>query len=289
MTIAVTEGAPPGTTDAAPRRGPLSKRIRRGWILELAALVGVYQLYDLLRERSTGSLASALSNAKQIVSAERFLGIYWEHGIQHAFLNADWFIAFWNIYYGTIHFVMPVVALVWMYRKAPERYVRWRNTLVIMFGLAVLCFWLYPLDPPRLMPSAQFGFVDTAAKYYNFGPQVKSAFANGYPTARTIAQFGNPFAAMPSFHVGWSTWSVLALWPLIRRRWAKALLVLYPLTIIFCIVVTANHWILDAVGGWVVLGLGYSAALGIEALQRTVRAGRPRAADAGTASLRSGA
>ena len=46
-------------------------------------------------------------------------------------------MAFWNIWYGTIHFVMPVVALVWLYRKAPARYVRWRNTLVLMLGISL--------------------------------------------------------------------------------------------------------------------------------------------------------
>ena len=69
---------------------------------------------------------------------------------------------------------------------------------------------------------------------------------------------------MPSLHVGWSTWSALAVWPLLRRTWAKVLWALYPVTIFFCIVVTANHWILDAVGGWVVLAIGYLGARGIE-------------------------
>jgi membrane-associated phospholipid phosphatase len=276
--------------DVGPPPGPRSKRIRHGWILELVGFVAVYQLYDWVRTQATGSFTTALRNAKDIVAAEKFLGIYWEHGIQHPFLNVDWFMAFWNIYYGTIHFVMPAVALVWMYRRAPARYVRWRNTLVIMFGLACLCFWLYPLNPPRLMPDPPYKFVDTSAQYFNFGPQTKAEFEpNGAPTDETIAQFGNPFAAMPSFHVGWSTWSVLALWPLVRRKWVKALLAIYPLTIIFCIVVTANHWILDAVGGWIVLGAGYAAALGFEAIGRALRAGRPRAAGAGTASPRSGA
>jgi membrane-associated phospholipid phosphatase len=285
----------PATVAVAPvpvERGPVprTKRIRFGWLIELVGFVAVYQLYDWLRTQATGSFSTALAHAKDIVAAEKFLGIYWEHGIQHAFLNVDWFMAFWNIYYGTIHFVMPAVALVWMYRKVPVRYLRWRNTLIIMFGLACVVFAVYPLNPPRLMPSSQYHFVDTSAKYYNFGPQTKSEFnADGSPTEKTVAQFGNPYAAMPSFHVGWSTWSVLAIWPLVRRRWVKALLALYPLTIIFCIVVTANHWILDAVGGWVVLGLGYAGALGIEALGRAFRGGGSPAAGAGTASPRSGA
>jgi membrane-associated phospholipid phosphatase len=125
--------------------------------------------------------------------------------------------------------------------------------------------------PPRLMP-ARFGFVDTAARFFNFGPQVRVRIrADGQPTAAAIREFGNLFAAMPSLHVGWSTWSVLAIWPLVRRGWAKVLLALYPVSIIFCIVVTANHWILDAVGGWVVLGLGYLGARGLEEIRNRRR------------------
>ena len=60
--------------------------------------------------------------------------------------------------------------------------------------------------PPRLMP-ARYDFVDTAAEYFNFGPQVKVEFgADGQPNESALAQYGNPYAAMPSFHVGWSTW-----------------------------------------------------------------------------------
>lgn len=245
--------------------GPISRRARFGWIGEIAAALAIYSGYDTLRSHVAGPTHIAFAHAKQIISAERFLHLYWERDIQRAFLHVDWFIAFWNIYYGTIHFVMPVIVLVWLYLRSPARYVRWRNTLALMFGLAVLGFWLYPLMPPRVMPP-RYGFVDTAAEYYNFGPQVRVRFdRHDQPTHAAAEQFGNLYAAMPSFHVGWSTWVALALWPLVRRNWAKLLLVLYPLTILFCITVTANHWLLDAAGGWAVLGLGYAGAWGIDA------------------------
>jgi len=253
-------------TSPAVTPGPLSKRIRHGWIVELGAAAAIFFVYDWLRDKTAGTSAAAYRHALQVVDAEKFLGLYHEHSIQQAFLHADWFMAFWNIYYGTIHFVMPVVALVWLYRKAPARYVRWRNTLVLMLAISLIAFWCYPLMPPRLMPG-RFGFVDAAAHYFNFGPQVRVHLSpNGQPSAAALRAYGNLFAAMPSLHVGWSTWSVLAIWPLLRRTWAKVLFALYPVTIFFCIVVTANHWILDAVGGWVVLGLGYLGALGIERL-----------------------
>jgi membrane-associated phospholipid phosphatase len=238
--------------------------MRRGWIVELAVGAGIYFLYDWLRDQTSGSSAAALEHARQIVDLERALGIYQEHALQQLFLSTDWFMAFWNIWYGTIHFVMPLVALVWLYRRLPERYVRWRNTFVCMLGISLVAFWVYPLMPPRLMP-APYDFIDGAARYFNFGPQVNVQLGpNGQPTAGAVAQFGNLFAAMPSLHIGWSTWSVLAMWPLVRRPWAKALLALYPVTILFCVVVTANHWILDAVGGLVVLAFGYAGALAIE-------------------------
>ena len=143
---------------------------------------------------------------------------------------------------------MPVVALVWLYRKAPARYVRWRNTLLILLGLGVLAFWLYPLAPPRLMPSA-YGFIDTAIGYANFGKP-----------ATTKSEAGNFYAAMPSLHIGWSTWCTCALWPMVKRWWAKGLLVLYPMCTLFAIVVTANHWWLDAVGGILALSVSYGLA-----------------------------
>jgi PAP2 superfamily len=253
----------------AEQAGPASQRIRRGWILELLAGVGIYLVYDWFRDQTTGTSAAAYGNALQIVDAEKFLGLYHEYSIQQAFLHLDWFMAFWNIWYGTIHFVMPVVALVWLYRKAPARYVRWRNTLVFMLGISIVVFWWYPLMPPRLMPE-HFGFVDAAADFFNFGPQVRVHLGpHGQPSAAAIKAYGNLFAAMPSLHVGWSTWTLLAVWPLVRRPWAKVLWVLYPVSIFFCIVVTANHWILDAVGGWAVLALGYLCAVGLGRLLAT--------------------
>jgi hypothetical protein len=253
---------------------PWSKRIRHGWVLEIAGCAAFFVAYDQVRDRLSGSAGPAFRNAKDIVRWEKALGLYQERAIQQAFLSADWFMAFWNIYYGTIHFVVPVVALVLLYRKLPARYVRYRNTLAFMLAIGLLGFWLYPLMPPRLMP-ARYGFVDTAAKFFNFGPQVNVGLGpDGQPTAAAIKTYGNLFAAMPSLHVGWSTWCAFALWPLARKAWVKVLLVLYPLTILFCIVVTANHWILDAVGGWIALGAGYALA-GVLSNRRRRRAGVP--------------
>ena len=142
-----------------------------------------------------------------------------------------------------------------LWRRAPERYVVWRNILLVMLVIGLVAFWAYPLMPPRLMP--QRGFVDTAAEFFNFGPQQRVVLVHGVPNAAAKAAFGNLFAAMPSFHGGWSMWSALAMFPVLRSRWAKVVVLLDPALTVFAIVVTANHWILDAVGGWLVLGVSW--------------------------------
>lgn len=263
--MSVTTAVAPARADAPvaaveSARAPRTRPLRRGWVLELLAGALVYFGYDALRDRAMGRTAAAFANADQLVAVERLFSLYQEHRIQQAFLSWAPFISFWNVYYGTIHFAMPVLALVVLYRKFPARYVRWRNALLFMLGFGLLGFLVYPLTPPRLMPH-HYGFVDTAARYFNFGPQQKiTVAANGQPSEAARAAFGNLYAAMPSLHVGWATWSSLALLPLVRRRWLEVLLCVYPLFTVFAIVVTGNHWILDALGGWVALALGYGCA-----------------------------
>ena len=251
-------------------RGTWTQRTRHGYLVETVVGIALYLLYDELRSRASGSGVVALRHGYDVVRWERAVGMFQEYRIQHAFIHWHGFLSFWNIYYGTIHFALPVIALVMLWRRAPARYVRWRNVLLVMLTLGLLSFWAYPLMPPRFMPR-RFGFVDTAAEFFNFGPQQRVVLVHGVPTAASRAAFGNLFAAMPSLHVGWSTWSALALVPVLERRWVQALVLLDPLVTTFAIVVTANHWILDAVGGWVALGAAWLIVVGIEQIRGRAR------------------
>ena len=111
--------------------------------------------------------------------------------------------------------------------------------------MSLLIFWLWPLAPPRLMP-ASYHFIDTAKAIGGMGPADKGSLVDD-----------NAYAAMPSLHIAWSMWCALVFAPAFRHWWARALVFLYPVATLFCIVVTANHYILDAAGGALVLGTGY--------------------------------
>jgi hypothetical protein len=71
---------------------------------------------------------------------------------------------------------------------------------------------------------------------------------------------------MPSLHFAWSSWCALVLAPAVRSKWAKVLVYAYPFLTLFAIVVTGNHFILDAVGGAVVLAVGYGLGWGLTRL-----------------------
>ncbi|MYS91705.1 MULTISPECIES: phosphatase PAP2 family protein [Streptomyces] len=62
---------------------------------------------------------------------------------------------------------------------------------------------------------------------------------------------------MPSLHFGWSLWCGVVIAVLARRWWIKALGMLHPLLTASSIVTTGNHWVLDAVGGALVVGAGF--------------------------------
>src|ERR1700716_568477 len=95
-----------------PGRGPLSKRLPGGFVLEAGAVWGLYQAYRWVRNAVAGTASEALQNAKQIIDWEERIGIYHERTIQKWFLPSRWFIGFWNVWYGSAHLAGPAVTLV---------------------------------------------------------------------------------------------------------------------------------------------------------------------------------
>lgn len=243
-------------------------RLRLRWWRELLYVAAFYGVYTLIRNHGVvaDAEAEAFRNAKEVIAAQRALGLYHEESVQDAFLSWRPFISFWNVFYGTAHFVVTAGALVFCFRNLPERYPLWRNTLACTTGLALVGFALYPLLPPRLLPP-EYGFVDTlrvVGGLWSF-------------ESAPMAKVSNQYAAMPSLHIAWAMWCVFVLVPVVRRPWARSVLVAYPFLTLFAVVVTANHYFLDAVGAALVLAVGFSMA---RPLTAQLAARRPEPAEA---------
>ena len=83
-----------------------------------------------------------------------------------------------------------------------------------------------------------------------------------------MALFFNPYAAVPSMHVAFSLMIAVPAMLIVRNRVAKVLWALYPLLVTFVVIVTGNHWFMDAVAGAVVAGT--SALVAAHVLSRAV-------------------
>ncbi|MGW0395733.1 bifunctional glycosyltransferase 87/phosphatase PAP2 family protein [Streptomyces sp. NPDC003042] len=226
---------------------PFWRRVlsRPNLLLELLLIRVGYSLYSHIRAAAPTSRGLAEGNAEQILGMERVLGFDIEHAVNHAVVNTPWLEGFFNFYYTSFHFVVPLAILAVLYWRRPGDY-RWaRASLGLATVLALIGFWLYPLAPPRLMPG--LGFIDTV-----HGPQ---DLAN--PSYGAMTAISNQYAAMPSLHFGWSLWCGIVIVMLAPKGWQKLLGALHPLVTVCAIVATANHWVLDAVGGAVVVGAGF--------------------------------
>ncbi|MER7465266.1 bifunctional glycosyltransferase 87/phosphatase PAP2 family protein [Streptomyces sp. NPDC097981] len=226
---------------------PFWRRVlsRPNLLLELLLIRVGYSLYSHIRAAAPSSRSLAEGHGSQIHAVERALGIGIEHAVNHAVVNTPWLAKFFNFYYTSFHFVVPLTILAVLYWRRPGDY-RWaRAALGLATVLALFGFWLYPLAPPRLMPG--LGFIDTV-----HGPQDLA-----HPQYGAMTAISNQYAAMPSLHFGWSLWCGIVIITLAPKGWQKLLGALHPLITVCAIVATANHWVLDAVGGAVVVGAGF--------------------------------
>ncbi|MFI8187819.1 phosphatase PAP2 family protein [Streptomyces sp. NPDC085946] len=224
----------------APRRPRL-------WF-EILLIAVSYWTYSLIRNAVPEQRVEALRNADWIWRTEQQLGIAVEQTVNHAVNSVTWLIVGMNYYYATLHFVVTLGVLVWLYRSHPGRYAATRLVLFSTTGVALVGYYLYPLAPPRLMNGGRF--VDTVLVHGTWGSMASGDLKN----------MSNQYAAMPSMHIGWSLWCGLTIFALATVPWARVLGLLYPAVTLVVIVATANHFWLDAVGGLACLAFGFAVA-----------------------------
>ena len=229
------------------------------WWAEIILVLAFYVVYSAVRNRfgsESVEPAEAFVNAERVIDLEEAMGLYLEPGLQAAFLDHRWFIQFWNLFYGTFHFGLTVFALICIYRRHPHLYARQRSTFLCTTGLAVVGFGLFPLMPPRLLSDCgEFGAC--LAALYPFVDTVSDIGGLWSFDSGTMQRVSNQYAAMPSLHFAWAAWCTVALWPVVVSRTGRVLVVTYPLATLFAVVVTGNHFWIDAVGGLVVLAAGH--------------------------------
>lgn len=241
----LTTGSVTSTTrDSTDRR---RRRRPRWWVETLLGLL-LFGLYALLGGLPLpGHERRAVANGEDILALEAVLHTDFERSVNHWLADRGWLTIVANYEYAFSYLAVTLITLVWLYRRRPHHYGWGRNVFVVVNVLAILCFWLYPVAPPRLLPEA--GFLDTVRLGGTWGSW-------GSP----MLDGANQLAAMPSLHLGWALWASVALGRGGAPRPAQVASAVHVAVTFVVIVATGNHYWLDALGGAVVVGLGVLAA-----------------------------
>ncbi len=238
-------------TRPAARAGPAVRPRPARWVRELGLLAGLYAGYSAARLLGDADLAGATANAYDLLAVERALRIDVE-GTANDVVDAWPLLAIVASYwYSLLHYLVTPAVLVWVYRRRHGDYPRVRNALVFASAIGLVGFTLLPMAPPRMLP----GFVDTLASTSYAGWWGSEASA-----PRGLGALTNQLAAMPSLHVGWAVWVAWVVVGLSTHRWVRMLAVAYPVVTTLVVVGTANHYLLDAVAGAVVVAAGFRLA-----------------------------
>jgi hypothetical protein len=217
-----------------------------------------YQLLTMLPEPA----APAVAHGWQILTLERQWGLDVERDLFTTTTAHPGLFAAAHAYYEVGHFAGVAIAALLLAWLAPARWPVMRTGFVAATLLGLVIFRLDPTAPPNLLPGTVFATVPTK------NPP-------------------DPFAAMPSEHIAWTVWALvatlLAAQALLRDgrgsrtavRCAAAALallgVLHLALMVLVIFATAHHFVLDAAAGALDLAVGLALAAGLHHLLRARR------------------
>lgn len=231
---------------------PRSLSLGRFAALELGLWAALYPAYLLIRGSSIEQGSNAVSHAWSLIDLERATGLFHEADVQSTFHPVVQLLsAYYLVGFG------PLIAavLVWLGLRHRELYRSLRTLLLTSLGLAVIGYVAYPTAPPRLLPGISIS--DTVG-------------LSGHDHGSVAGIRFNPYAAMPSMHVGWSILVGVFGFRAAGSRWLKAFFVLHPFLMVITVTATGNHYFVDALGGAAAVLL----AVGLVGAVRRVRSRR---------------
>jgi hypothetical protein len=236
-------------------------------LAELALVAMAFLLYFVVRANVIDRPDVALDNARRLIDVEAALGLQHELSAQDAVLGSQLAMRFFNFVYFWQDFPLIACVGLLMYFRRRSHYTFARDAILFSGACALVAYSLFPVAPPRLVPET--GVIDTLQAFNNLSYQ-----------AQSTSFFVNPYAAMPSLHVGWAVLLAVGVWRAFPgNRLVQVLCVLHPVTQWASTVVTGNHFWIDGVGGLVAAGLGLAFAVamqrwGYEAMRGVTK--RPR-------------
>jgi hypothetical protein len=219
--------------------------VRHSLRAEAVVVVALYGLYELTRGLVVGDADAAAAHADRLVALERSLHLLFEANVQRAAHALPGLTGLLGVAYLTLHLAVTVGVLLWLHQRRPAAFPFVRTTLLLASALALVGFLVYPTAPPRL---AGIGIADTVS--------------NGHVDLNRglVSSLYNPYAAVPSMHVGYALIVGASVFRVGRHLLVRALAILYPPFVLIVVVATGNHFFFDAAAGTLVAALAMAAA-----------------------------
>jgi hypothetical protein len=200
-------------------------------------LVWLLWVYDAITNLADLRQHRALDHGAAILRLEERLHLDPERSLNHWLDHHHLLGLLAGDYYDNLHFIVTLGVVGWLWWRHPREYRPLRIALVVINIIGFAVYWLYPVAPPRLLPGQHF--YDIVALTHALG---------GWHSG-TLSKAANQFAAMPSLHLAWASWSALAVWVVGRgHRWAPVVWV-YPAFTVIVVTATGNHYLTDCGAG----------------------------------------
>jgi hypothetical protein len=258
----------------------LLPELSRRDILEAGIIASAFLLYFWVRGAVVDRPEPAYWHALDVIDVQRSLGIFWEDDMNAWVVDHRSVAQVMNLVYFYLHFPLIIVFGMWLYYYRRDNYTFVRDSFLASGAIALVIYWLYPVAPPRELDELAARYDPAAPAYVTgFFDTMKEYLGYAYDSQSTRA-FVNPYAAMPSLHFGWDFLLGIGVVMAFREKaWAwlvVAVGILLPVSQVFAITLTGNHFFLDAAAGGVVAlaGLGIAHLLQVRVypvLENSVR------------------
>jgi membrane-associated phospholipid phosphatase len=256
----------------APIRGLVNARFGdfpsvREWLwfaLQLLAIAALQLGDDIIRGNiDPPNVHEAIRHAQEIVHLEQAHGFFvepaWLLWLRHAhalfgLLSYDFMMHVADVVYALGQTLVPLLLVLWLFLRHRSHFPRVRNVAFLSTLLALVGYELYPTAPPRLTPGLVYHH-----HLFHFPNTVQQVIGDGKLNGIPVGY--NAYSAMPSLHIAWALIVAGSIVLLAHHRLVRLLAGLYPLLMLFTVVVSANHYLLDAAGGALAAALATMLAL----------------------------
>lgn len=225
--------------------------------IDLALYCAMWFAYETTRGAADGALFGVRFplqvQAPRNIDRVLFFGHDPNVVLQHHFWKSTvhWWDKVASLTYFT-HFIFVPIVMGALWATSHRQWARFMKRFATVLGVACLLFILFPTAPPWM-----------AAKNYHLLPPLTRSAGRGFTAMglhaaaqswKAALDWGNAVAAMPSLHASFALIVPAFFLPWIKPLWLKIAVFIFPVLMLTSLVYLAEHWVIDGLVGWAIVG-----------------------------------